>query len=147
MVCSHRSSTKRIVTSLMYKISCSLNYTQSSRLRRSTPVISSRRCKMCWFIIQRKCRLFARRRNTFQYVNQPCLLPVGCPESGPAAQLGEKAAHHSASVCKVDGHLDRQGDDPDSTERYRVCGRDVPLSICMSSTDTEPGFCFHLFLN
>lgn len=67
-------------------------------------------------------KVFARRRNTFQCVTQACLLPVGCPESGPAAQLCEKAAHHSASVSKVDGHLDRQGDDPDSTERYTVDG-------------------------
>ncbi|XP_056903879.1 cilia- and flagella-associated protein 46 isoform X4 [Takifugu flavidus] len=56
----------------------------------------------------------------FQMVLDADNIPESCPESGPAAQLGEKAAHHSASVCKVDGHLDRRGEDADSTERVKL---------------------------
>lgn len=52
-----------------------------------------------------------------QYSNN-FLVPVGSLGSGPAAQLSAKAQHHSTSVCKVDGHLARQGDDTDSTETY-----------------------------
>lgn len=95
--------------------------------------------KLCWYIIQRKCKVFARRRNKSQCVIQYCVLPVGCAGSEPAAQLCEKAKHHSASVCKVDGHLARQGDDPDSTERYTLHGCVVPLIIWMSNTDIKAG--------
>lgn len=62
--------------------------------------------------------------NLCQYSND-CLVPTGCVGSGPAAQLSAKAQHHSSSVCKVDGHLARQGEDGDSTERC-VC---VPSSL------------------
>lgn len=95
--------------------------------------------KLCWYIIQRKCKVFARRRNKSQCVIQYCVLPVGCAGSEPAAQLCEKAKHHSASVCKVDGHLARQRDDPDSTERYTLHGCVVPLIIWMSNTDIKAG--------
>ncbi|XP_030298554.1 cilia- and flagella-associated protein 46 isoform X3 [Sparus aurata] len=47
-------------------------------------------------------------------------IPVGSPGSGPAAQLSAKAQHHSTSVGKVDGHLARQGDDTDNTERVKL---------------------------
>ncbi|XP_042358180.1 cilia- and flagella-associated protein 46 [Plectropomus leopardus] len=40
--------------------------------------------------------------------------------SGPVAQLAAKAQHHSASVKKVEGHLARQGDDTDNTERLKL---------------------------
>ena len=50
------------------------------------------------------------------------LVPIGFAGSGPVAQLFAKAQHHSASVCKVDGHLARLGDGADSSERYvHVC--------------------------
>lgn len=54
--------------------------------------------------------------NLCQYCNN-CLVPTGCVGAGPAAQLSAKAQHHSTSVWKVDGHLARQGEDGDSTER------------------------------
>lgn len=54
-----------------------------------------------------------------QYSNN-CLVPVGSFGSGPVAQLFAKAQHHSTSVQKMDGHLARQGDDKDNTERC-VC--------------------------
>lgn len=78
-------------------------------------------------------------------VIQYCLLPVGCAGSEAGAQLCEKAKHHSASVCKVDGHLARQGDDSHSTERYSLYGCVVPLLILMSNTDTKAG-CSQKFL-
>ncbi|XP_074502975.1 cilia- and flagella-associated protein 46 isoform X2 [Sebastes fasciatus] len=47
-------------------------------------------------------------------------IPLGSPGSGPVAQLSAKAQHHSASVGKVDGHLAKQGDDTDNTERVKL---------------------------
>ncbi|XP_070772644.1 cilia- and flagella-associated protein 46 [Enoplosus armatus] len=47
-------------------------------------------------------------------------IPVGSLGSGPVAQLSAKAQHHSTSVRKVDGHLARQGDDTDNTERVKL---------------------------
>uniref|UniRef100_UPI0037E7646D cilia- and flagella-associated protein 46 n=1 Tax=Semicossyphus pulcher TaxID=241346 RepID=UPI0037E7646D len=47
-------------------------------------------------------------------------IPVGSPGSRPAAQLCAKAQHHSACVQKVDGHLARQGDNTDDTERVKL---------------------------
>ncbi|XP_031140179.1 cilia- and flagella-associated protein 46 isoform X1 [Sander lucioperca] len=44
-------------------------------------------------------------------------IPVGSLGSGPVAQLSAKAQHHSTCIQKVDGHLTRQGDDTDHTER------------------------------
>ncbi|XP_075933471.1 cilia- and flagella-associated protein 46 [Anarhichas minor] len=47
-------------------------------------------------------------------------IPVGGLGSGPVAQLSAKAQHHSTSVRKLDGHLARQGDDTDNTERVKL---------------------------
>ncbi|XP_045926168.1 cilia- and flagella-associated protein 46 isoform X3 [Micropterus dolomieu] len=47
-------------------------------------------------------------------------IPVGSFGSGPVAQLFAKAQHHSTSVQKMDGHLARQGDDKDNTERVKL---------------------------
>ncbi|XP_044070722.1 cilia- and flagella-associated protein 46 isoform X2 [Siniperca chuatsi] len=47
-------------------------------------------------------------------------IPVGSLGSGPVAQLFAKAQHHSTSVRKVDGHLARQGEDTDNTERVKL---------------------------
>lgn len=49
-----------------------------------------------------------------------CPVPVGSLGSGPAARLSAKARHHSAAMQKLDGHLARQGDDTNDTERC-VC--------------------------
>ncbi|KAM7408201.1 hypothetical protein PAMA_002070 [Pampus argenteus] len=44
-------------------------------------------------------------------------IPVGSIGSGPAAQLSAEAQHYSTSVQKVDGHLARQAENTDNTER------------------------------
>ncbi|CAG6017918.1 unnamed protein product [Menidia menidia] len=43
-----------------------------------------------------------------------------CLGSEPAVQLAAKAKHHSACVQMVGGHLARQGEDGDSTERAKL---------------------------
>uniref|UniRef100_A0A3B5B3J4 Cilia and flagella associated protein 46 n=1 Tax=Stegastes partitus TaxID=144197 RepID=A0A3B5B3J4_9TELE len=40
--------------------------------------------------------------------------------AGPVAHLAAKAQHHSTSVEKVNGHLARQGNDTDDTERVKL---------------------------
>ncbi|XP_044228761.1 cilia- and flagella-associated protein 46 isoform X1 [Thunnus albacares] len=47
-------------------------------------------------------------------------VPVGSVGSGPAAQLSAEAQHHSASVQMVDGHLARQAENTDNTERVKL---------------------------
>ncbi|XP_077960776.1 cilia- and flagella-associated protein 46 isoform X4 [Gasterosteus aculeatus] len=47
-------------------------------------------------------------------------IPVGSLGSGPAARLSAKARHHSAAMQKLDGHLARQGDDTNDTERVKL---------------------------
>ncbi|XP_026165910.1 cilia- and flagella-associated protein 46 isoform X3 [Mastacembelus armatus] len=47
-------------------------------------------------------------------------IPVGSLGSGTVAQLSAKAQHHSASVQKVDGHLARQSDDTNHSERVKL---------------------------
>lgn len=82
-----------------------------------------------------------------------CVLLVGSAGSEPAAQLCEKAKHHSASVCKVDGHLARQKDDPDNTERYTLHGsliwmssKSVCVCVCSYSEHCSFGGCFRATL-
>uniref|UniRef100_A0A3Q4I318 Cilia and flagella associated protein 46 n=1 Tax=Neolamprologus brichardi TaxID=32507 RepID=A0A3Q4I318_NEOBR len=40
--------------------------------------------------------------------------------SGPVTQLAAKAQHHSTSIQRMEGHLDKQGSDTDHTERVRL---------------------------
>ncbi|XP_063348312.1 cilia- and flagella-associated protein 46 [Pelmatolapia mariae] len=40
--------------------------------------------------------------------------------SGPVAQLAAKAQHHSTSIQRVEGHLDKQGSGTDHTEMVRL---------------------------
>ncbi|KAM7385133.1 hypothetical protein PAMP_001229 [Pampus punctatissimus] len=47
-------------------------------------------------------------------------IPVGSIGSGPAAQLSAEAQHYSTSVQKVDGHLARQAENADNTERMKL---------------------------
>ncbi|XP_008297596.1 tetratricopeptide repeat protein 40 [Stegastes partitus] len=47
-------------------------------------------------------------------------IPVGSLGAGPVAHLAAKAQHHSTSVEKVNGHLARQGNDTDDTERVKL---------------------------
>ncbi|XP_041803927.1 cilia- and flagella-associated protein 46 [Chelmon rostratus] len=56
----------------------------------------------------------------FQMVLDADNTSKSCLGSGPVAHLSAKAQHHSTSVLKVDGHLARQGDDTDSTERVKL---------------------------
>lgn len=65
-----------------------------------------------------------------------CLVPIGSIGSEPAAQLSAEAQHHSTSVQRVDGHLARQAENTDNTERY------VHICTCMYTC----GFCMYIFL-
>ncbi|XP_071380722.1 cilia- and flagella-associated protein 46 [Centroberyx affinis] len=47
-------------------------------------------------------------------------IAVGSLGSGPVAQLSAKAQHHSTSVQRAEGHLSRQGDDTNNTERVKL---------------------------
>ncbi|XP_026046614.1 cilia- and flagella-associated protein 46 isoform X3 [Astatotilapia calliptera] len=47
-------------------------------------------------------------------------IPAGGLGSGPVTQLAAKAQHHSTSIQRVEGHLDKQGSDTDHTEIVRL---------------------------
>ncbi|XP_039478106.1 cilia- and flagella-associated protein 46 isoform X2 [Oreochromis aureus] len=47
-------------------------------------------------------------------------IPAGGLGSGPVTQLAAKAQHHSTSIQRVEGHLDKQGSDTDHTEMVRL---------------------------
>lgn len=45
-----------------------------------------------------------------------CLVPTDGLGSGPVTHLAAKAQHHSASIQRVERHLDKQGSNTDHTE-------------------------------
>lgn len=109
---------------------CSLNSTQLLRLINAQKLLEFQSytvgaAKVRWYIIHEKMQSICQEK---EYISMCCVLLVGSAGSEPAAQLCEKAKHHSASVCKVDGHLARQKDDPDNTERYTLHGSLIWMS-------------------
>lgn len=51
--------------------------------------------------------------------------------SGLVAQLCAKAQHHSKSVQSIKGHLARQGDESNNSERcVYMCASSLSLSVC-----------------
>ncbi|KAL6101538.1 cfap46 [Pungitius sinensis] len=56
----------------------------------------------------------------FKMVLDADKIPEGSLGCGPAARLSAKAQHHSAAMQKLDGHLARQGDDTNDTERAKL---------------------------
>lgn len=60
-----------------------------------------------------------------------CLVPAGGLGSGPVTQLAAKAQHHSTSIQRMEGHLDKQGSDTDHTERCVFANASLLiLSMC-----------------